>query len=64
MLSISLLLFKGYYCHLCTLRFFFIFVEVVEKAKEGYESDVPELRREKKTRRSRSFESSTRGFDR
>jgi len=38
-------------------------IEVVEKAKEGYESDVPELRSGKKTRRSRSFESSTRGFD-
>eukprot|EP00795_Rhopilema_esculentum_P011410 gene11410-21609_t len=38
-------------------------IEVVEQAKEGYESDVPELRQEKKTERSLSFESSNKEYD-
>ena len=39
-------------------------VEIVEKAKEGYESDVPELRDENKPKRNVSFESSLKEFDR
>ena len=44
--------------------FLFMFVEIVEKAKEGYESDVPELRGGKKPERNRSFESNSKGYDR